>query len=266
MTPLDSTTRRQPKVESLLMMARSTALADRALRMVVTRRGYRLEPRGVPKDMGESFNRHYDACSPFSMTSAERLFALDSAVRFVIGSGVPGDFVECGVWRGGSALLIARALGELDVDDRRIWLYDTFAGMSEPSVKDGISTRLKWTKSQRTTHNNWCYSPLNEVKDVMARSSYPSSLVTFVEGKVEDTIPREVPELVALLRLDTDWYESTLHELTHLWPRLAPGGILIIDDYGHWEGARRAVDEFFSNAPVLLHRTDYTGRVLQKPL
>ncbi len=95
-------------------------------------------------------------------------------------------------------------------------------------------------------------------------SSYPADLFTFVKGKVEDTIPGNAPDAIAILRIDTDWYESTLHELTHLWPRLSPGGVLIIDDYGHMPGARQAVDQFFVSAPVLLHRIDYTGRTVQK--
>ena len=85
--------------------------------------------------------------------------------------------------------------------------------------------------------------------------------IHFVEGKVEDTIPAHAPERIALLRLDTDWYESTRHELEHLYPRLSRGGVLIIDDYGHWQGARQAVDEYFGDAhAALLNRIDYTAR------
>ena len=97
-----------------------------------------------------------------------------------------------------------------------------------------------------------------------AATGYPAERLHFVEGKVEDTIPEQAPERIALLRLDTDWYESTRHELEHLYPRLSPGGVLIIDDYGHWEGARQAVDEYFKGE-VYLHRIDYTGRLAIKP-
>ena len=74
-----------------------------------------------------------------------------------------------------------------------------------------------------------------------------------------------MPERIALLRIDTDWYESTRHELVHLYPRLSPGGVLIIDDYGHWQGARKAVDEYFQ-AGLFLNHIDYTGRLAIKPL
>jgi hypothetical protein len=100
----------------------------------------------------------------------------------------------------------------------------------------------------------------------MDSTGYPSDLINYVEGKVEETIPVNAPDQISLLRLDTDWYESTKHELIHLYPRLVEGGVLIIDDYGHWQGARRAVDEYIeeNNLPLLLCRIDYTGRITVK--
>jgi hypothetical protein len=89
--------------------------------------------------------------------------------------------------------------------------------------------------------------------------------IHFHTGMVEDTIPRLAPERIAILRLDTDWYVSTKHELEWLWPRLSSGGVLIIDDYGHFTGARKAVDEFFGGQ-TFLFRIDYTGRLVTKPL
>jgi O-methyltransferase len=105
--------------------------------------------------------------------------------------------------------------------------------------------------------------PVEDVRRNMRSTGYDDSLVSYVVGPVETTIPAHAPDAIALLRLDTDWYESTRHELMHLYPRLSPGGILIVDDYGHWQGARRAVDEFLdaTNARLLLCRIDYTGRI-----
>jgi hypothetical protein len=240
--------------------------ADRVLRTVASRFGYQPVVTGVPADMGMAFVAKYRECQPFTMTSVERLYALAESVQFVVNAEIPGDFVECGVWKGGSALMIARSLSDAGGDqNRRIWLYDTFKGMSEPTHRDGRSAHERWTQQARGTYNEWCFSPLDEVQAVLARSSFSPNLLRFVTGKVEDTIPNEVPDAIAVLRLDTDWYESTRHELVHLWPRLSPGGILLIDDYGHWEGARRAVDEFFESKQVLMHRVDYTGRTVQKP-
>jgi hypothetical protein len=101
----------------------------------------------------------------------------------------------------------------------------------------------------------------------MASTGIDAGRLHFVKGPVEETIPASVPERIALLRLDTDWYESTRHELIHLFPRLAAGGVLIVDDYGHWRGCRRATDEYFEQTGVhiLLHRVDYTGVIGVKP-
>jgi hypothetical protein len=100
----------------------------------------------------------------------------------------------------------------------------------------------------------------------MRDTGYDSEKVFFVKGKVEETLPAHAPDRISLLRLDTDWYESTYHELTHLYPRLTVGGVLIIDDYGHWAGARRAVDDFIgkNKLRLLLNRVDYTGRICVK--
>jgi O-methyltransferase len=96
---------------------------------------------------------------------------------------------------------------------------------------------------------------------------YPEEQIHFVEGPVEETVPGSAPAELALLRLDTDWYESTKHELEHLYPRLARGGVLILDDYGYWQGARRAVDEYLAglDSPLLLNRIDHTARIALKP-
>jgi O-methyltransferase len=122
------------------------------------------------------------------------------------------------------------------------------------------------TQSKTDAGSYWCYASLEDVQGTLAQVGYPAERVHYVKGKVEDTIPAQAPQQIALLRLDTDWYESTRHELQHLYPRLSPGGVLIIDDYGHWKGARQAVDEYIAQtgAKLLLHRVDYTGRVAVK--
>jgi hypothetical protein len=105
------------------------------------------------------------------------------------------------------------------------------------------------------------------VRNNVCGTGYPREKLHFVVGKVEDTIPATMPRKIALLRLDTDWYDSTKHELSHLFPLLRPQGVLIVDDYGHWQGARKAVDEYFAahQTGILLHRIDYTGRIAVKP-
>ena len=210
-----------------------------------------------------------------SMTSLERLQTLVDSVRYVVGRDLPGAFMECGVWLGGSVLTMVLTLQDLGVDDRDIYLFDTFEGMTEPTEHDGSRFHEHaldtWKAAQQDGETAWPYwfgeqtFTEQRVRDLLVETGYPEERLHFVRGRVEDTIPEHAPQDLALLRLDTDWYESTKHELLHLYPRLAREGVLIIDDYGHWDGARRAVDEYFAeHGPVLLTRIDYSGRLVIK--
>ncbi len=226
----------------------------------------------LPRDMEPAFADIYEQCRDFTLTSPERLYALYQAVRYVVEGRVPGDLVECGVWRGGSCMAMALALMALGDASRRIYLYDTFAGMTEPGEKDvrfrdGAEQHTRWAASRRADHNEWAYAPLEEVKRNLAATGFPAERLVFVAGEVERTLPARAPETIALLRLDTDWYASTYHELVHLYPRLVAGGVLLLDDYGSFEGARQAVDQYFAEqgTPMLLHRVDATGRTVVKP-
>jgi hypothetical protein len=200
----------------------------------------------------------------FTMISDMNLYATFNAVRYVVRAGIPGDVVECGVWKGGAAALMSSTALHYEACVRRtIWLYDTFTGMTQPSDTDirhdGAQAGPIWSDQVIPEGSAWAMSPKSAVEETMRMSGYPCELVRLVEGKVEDTIPRQAPDRIAVLRLDTDWYESTLHELVHLWPRLSVGGVLIVDDYGWWRGSRRAVDEFFTDKAVLLNRIDGAG-------
>jgi len=209
---------------------------------------------------------------PFTMTSPERMVSLIRAVKYLAENGIAGDMVECGVWRGGSMMIVAKVLSAVGVTDRSLYLYDTFEGMSEPRESvdvsyEGDSAKTLLEIREKTEQDYiWCYSPIEEVKKNVYGTGYPAANTHFVKGKVEDTIPAHVPDQIALLRLDTDWYDSTYHELTHLFPRLVKGGILIIDDYGHWQGAQKATDDYFRehNVKIFLGRADYTGRIAVK--
>ena len=208
---------------------------------------------------------------PYTMTSVERSPALMQATRHVVENNIEGDIAECGVWRGGSMMAVAETLRRMGETTRRLFLYDTFEGMTSPGERDlqfdGQAAGRLLERDEKGT-GMWCYAEMQEVRRNLATTGYPSENITLVQGKVEYTIPATMPEKIALLRLDTDWYESTRHELVHLYPRLASGGILIIDDYGHWQGAKQATDEYFASlgGPLpFLHRIDYTGRLLVKP-
>ncbi len=203
-----------------------------------------------------------------TMTSPERIFALINAVEYVCKNNIPGDFVECGVWKGGSSAAIAQALVYLNNTHRTLWMYDTFDGMSQPTDSDvdchgQTAGQLLQQQDIAQSDSVWCRSPLEEVKATMEATGYSQDRIRFVQGRVEDTLPQRSPEKIALLRLDTDWYESTKCELEILFPKMPAGGVLIVDDYGHWKGCRKAVDEYFAaqRVSMLLNRIDYTGRI-----
>ena len=211
-----------------------------------------------------------DDIKPYTLTTRERIWALLNSVDYVATRGIAGSIVECGVWRGGSMMAAAKRL-QLHNQLRDLYLFDTYEGMSEPTEFDkasGHDVRKEWESQQTSNQNNWCYASLDEVRANVLSTGYPAARIHFTKGKVEDTLTRveNLPAEIAILRLDTDWYESTKIELEILYPRLVPGGVLIIDDYGYWDGARRAVTEYFSRPSrhLLLNYIDNTGRIAVK--
>jgi len=202
---------------------------------------------------------------PYTMTSIERVSALAAAVRYVVRARIPGDFAECGVWRGGSVMAMALTLLELG-NVRDLYLFDTFEGMTTPGERDVTYAGVSATELlDSPTGRMRCDAEMEFVRKAVASTGYPMERVHFVAGPVEVTIPAKAPSQLALLRLDTDFHSSTVHELKHLYPRLVDNGVLIIDDYGAWRGAREAVDEYFEGQPILLNRIDWTGRLVIKP-
>ncbi len=223
---------------------------------------------GVPIDiLDKDFIEIYDRCKEYTFTTIEPMYALYQAVNYIVKNNIAGDFIECGVWKGGSAMLMAETLIKLGDTTRKIYLYDTYEGMSEPTAKDvdfnGETANSLLNKFDKQEQKSvWCYSSIDEVKSNLYLTKYPKENLLFIKGKVEETIPQTIPTKVSLLRLDTDWYESTYHEFIHLYPLLSKLGVLIIDDYGHWKGAREATDQYFkeNNIHMLLNRIDYTVR------
>jgi O-methyltransferase len=218
-------------------------------------------------DIDPSISETIRVVNPYTMTSVHRLVALCDAVQYVVRNQVPGDIVECGVWKGGSMMAIARTLMQANDQSRHLYLFDTFEGMTPPGDKDisaqgQSASELLSIEDKGDSQSVWCVATLDEVRSVIGSVGYESSKVHFVKGRVEETLPEMAPERISLLRLDTDWYESTRHEMEQLFPRLSKGGVLIMDDYGHWQGARQAIDEYIKEykIKILLHRIDETGR------
>jgi O-methyltransferase len=227
------------------------------------------ETRDIPPDASDGDRKIINSVKQDSLTSSERLLALIGAIRHLAQNNIPGAIAECGVWKGGSMMAAALALIDEGDTTRELFLYDTFEGMSEPTESDcsydGMSAIAQLAETPKG-EGVWCYSSLDEVKTNLESTGYPTERIHYIRGKVEDTIPANNPPPLAILRLDTDWYESTKHELEHLFPLLVDDGFLIIDDYGHWQGARKAVDEFLAASPkkYFLHRIDNTGRLVIK--
>jgi O-methyltransferase len=223
----------------------------------------------LPADLTAEEKEIFLAVSPFTLTGAERVACLIRATKYIVENRIEGDFVECGVWRGGSMMVVAHMLKRLGDTSRKLYLYDTFAGMSQPTEEDvrfdGITARELIGTVYKDV-GDWCYAAKQDVTKNLRSTGYPEGNVLLVEGRVEETIPQTLPEKICLLRLDTDWYESTRHELTYLYPKLVKNGVLIIDDYGHWLGSKQAADEYFEQAALkpFLQRVDYTCRVAVK--
>lgn len=253
-------------------------MLDGARRRLHARRGKPpdpTEPMTVEAGLLDWERELVDRARGYTLTSPERLIATADAVGYLVERDIPGALVECGVWRGGSVLTMVSVLLRLGITDRDVYLYDTFEGMTAPSDRDtsrfqepGAKTWARAAAAGKRAWDTW-FEPevfdVDSVRALLRDTGYPEERIFFVVGPVEETLPAVAPESIALLRLDTDWYESTRHELECLYPRLSTGGVLIIDDYGHWDGCRTAVDEYFANeARLLLQRTDYTGRMAVK--
>jgi hypothetical protein len=183
----------------------------------------------------------------FTMTSGKFVILTQRLIQDLNQRNIPGAVVECGVWRGGQIMAAALA----DDHERHYWLYDTFEGMqgvSEYDYRQGkhATESLKWRKGGHEGRN-WCRADLEDVQ-ANVWTVLPQNRVHFIKGDVNQTLlSSDLPDQIAFLRLDTDFYLSTRTELEVLYPRLVSGGYLVIDDYHSWDGARKAVDEYFGS-------------------
>ena len=216
------------------------------------------------QDLSDAEKQIVVTAKPFTMTGVERMAALINAVNYICQNNIPGDIVECGVWRGGSMMTVAMTLLANGDQSRSLYLFDTFEGMSAPTNDDKDFEDVSADEMLERDPRMRAYAGLDEVKANVYSTGYPKDKIHFIKGKVEDTIPNTLPGSLSLLRLDTDWYESTKHEMQHLYPLLHKDGLLFVDDYGHWQGSKKAVDEYFAERGkrVFLHRVDYTARIL----
>jgi O-methyltransferase len=197
-----------------------------------------------------------DIAKRYSKASHRRLHAMQLALQSLDHQHINGDIVECGVWRGGH-IMLARIVSP----QRTCWLYDTFTGMTAPGPFDRKRSG-DVPPPNKALSKKWTAASLAEVIDnFKTHDLYDGDKLKFIVGDVAQTLlcPKNLPDKIALLRLDTDWYASTKIEMEILFPRLVPGGILIVDDYGHWMGARKAVQDYLGERIKQLIPIDYTA-------
>ena len=214
--------------------------------------------RGYNRFANDSFARAYREVRPYTMSTHARLRGLYTAVQQVASDKIPGDVVECGTARGGSAALLGMAIREAGYP-RTLWVFDTFEGIPPPTFADP-------DHDIAALYTGHFRGEIDQVRDLFKRIGILDHS-RLVKGLFQDTIPHCDVGPIAVLHLDGDWYESVKVCLDHLYERVTPGGVIQIDDYGHWEGARKAVDEFLAERrlSVSLRYLDYTGRQFTKP-
>ena len=204
------------------------------------------------------------------MSSNIRFVELINSVDYILKNKIKGDFVECGVWRGANLVVMQKLLERNRISNIKVYGFDTFEGMSEPTEYDydymGNSAKDAMKKPKKEGRGIWAYSTYERARNYCDNSVDQPENIIFVKGKVEETLIKQenLPNSISLLRLDTDFYESTKIELEVLFPLLTKGGVLIIDDYGHFRGSQKAVDEYFKNQNIWLKYVDYSCRLYVK--
>jgi hypothetical protein len=224
----------------------------------------------VPIEADKEIIKFIDISSKYSMSGHQRMYLLSQAILNAKEKRLEGDFVECGVWKGGNILLY-KLLNDFYGLNKTIFAYDTFEGMTTPEDIDidykGNSSKKELLRNKKSEDiiNIHCYSTIDSVKKNILKHSKLEN-INFIIGAVEKSLllEKNLPKKISVLRLDTDWYASTKIELEILYPRLVQGGVLIIDDYGYWQGAKKAVDEYFFNKKKWLQVCDYSCRYLIK--
>lgn len=198
----------------------------------------------------------------YTMSNPVRCRHLWNTCQQVLNRDVPGCFVECGVWKGGSSAIMALAIKHTS-QKRHLHLFDSFEGLPEPTEKDGAAAAAYsgGRNKGKLAAINQCRAGLDEVRHlILDVVKVNNEFAHFHVGWFQNTIPTDAGQLgpIALLRLDGDWYDSTKICLEHLYPLLSPGGVIILDDYFCWEGCQKATDEYRSrnNIPHPIHQID----------
>jgi O-methyltransferase len=199
----------------------------------------------------------YRTVMPYTMLGIERLRTLRRFAEQIDQEGIPGDVVECGTCNGGSAAIMAQVAATSSLA-RHIYLFDSFEGLPPAGDKDGARAQ---------GYTGLCRGAMDRVRAVLQALQVPLERVTLVKGWFDQTVPSSEVGRIALLHLDTDWYESLHVCLENLYDRVEPGGFVVLDDYGYWEGCRRAWHDFAESRAlnVTLTPIDHTAVYFRKP-
>lgn len=199
-------------------------------------------------DLDDRLDALLSKVRPFTMVADAKLVDLARQVVAVLAMNIPGDFVECGVWRGGAAFLIADILRQAGVTGRKVWLFDSFEGLPAPEAIDGQAALEYARDTHSPRYRNNCQVSLEDVQDVAARLGLTPH-TEFVKGWFEHTLPacRNRVGTIAILRIDADWYSSVKSCLDNLYDQVADGGFVLFDDYYAYDGCALAVHEFLGS-------------------
>jgi hypothetical protein len=186
------------------------------------------------------------------------------AINYILSNNIEGVIIECGVETGAFEYIWINELIKNNTV-RDIYLYDTFGGLTEPGEYDyTCATSIHYSMNKEEVYNTWknhtitekingwCYTPLEHVQNRLNSTGYPQNNIHYIVGDVMETLKdkTKIPEKIAILRLDTDWYESSKFELEQMYDNVVTGGVIIFDDYYHWDGQRRATDDFFNSINI----------------
>jgi len=208
----------------------------------------------------------------YTMNGSLRIWALIVAFKSILQNNIEGDFVETGVWKGGNLILIQKLIEKYDIKEKKIIGYDTFEGFPKGTNFDKDFKNVNaedYFLSKDNVENSDSFNSsvsINDVKRNFNDNSKINNNLILIKGKTQESLldEKNIPKKISLIRLNTSFYESTKIELEILYPRLQKGGYLIIDDYGFWQGSRKAVDDYFNDKKIALHFVDHTCRIMLK--
>lgn len=208
--------------------------------------------------VGDKFLAHFEQVRSKMMLSIERLYDLYLACQYVDKAAILGGVVEVGTWKGGA---LGMAILSSANSERQIVGFDTYAGHFRPAADEldvrGHSMRDRFDEAAERGES-WAEADVDECREFLVSLRAPSPSIDLVKGDVKETLKFWQPEPISILRIDCDWYLESLVSLEVLWPHVSMGGIVILDDYGHHSGQRRAVDEFFADRPLKFTHVDYS--------